>query len=321
MARLEAAVRRLRPDITTSALPDINPASRYPTSRQRLRRSRLYLPGNTPKFFINAGLHSPDAVVLDLEDSVPPAEKDAARILVRNALRAVSFYGAEKMVRINQLPQGLEDVRTLVPHGVHTLLLPKVELPDQVRAVDTLLTELQAGDVYLIPIVESARGVLNAYAIASASPRIVGLAIGLEDYTADIGAQRTRDGRESLWACSQVINAARAAGVQPLGSVFSDIDDMDGLEVWTKEARLLGFDGVGCIHPRQVRVVHEAFTPSEEEIERAQRIMVAYEEALIEGRGVVVVDGKMIDAPVVERARRTLHLAQVAGKLTSQAGA
>ncbi len=320
LARLEAAVRRLRPESTATALPEINPASQYPTSRQRLRRSRLYLPGNTPKFFINAGLHGPDAVILDLEDSVPPAEKDTARILVRNALRAVSFYGAEKMVRINQLPLGEDDVRAVAAHGVHTLLLPKVEDPDQVRAVDTLLAELRADDIYVIPIVESARGVLNAYAIATASPRIVGLAIGLEDYTADIGAQRTRGGRESEWACGLVINAARAAGVQPLGSVFSDVDNMEGLRAWTQEARLLGFDGVGCIHPRQVPVVHDAFAPTDKEIERAQRILAAYDEAAAQGRGVVAVDGKMVAAPVVERARRVLAMAQTPGRPSPQAG-
>jgi len=320
MARLEAAVRRLRPETTAVALPDINPATQYPSSRHRLRRSRLYLPGNTPKFFINAGLHGPDAVILDLEDSVPPFEKDAARILVRNALRTVSFYGAEKMVRINQLPLGLEDVRALAAQGVHTFLVPKVETTDQIRDVDALLAELRADEVYLIPIVESALGVLNAYPIATASPRVAGLAIGLEDYTTDIGAQRTREGRESQWACGQVINAARAAGVQPLGSVFSDVDDVEGLRAWTQEARGLGFDGVGCIHPRQVRVVHDAFAPTDQEIERAQRIMVAYEQAVATGRGVVAVDGKMVDAPVVERARRVLAMVNAAGKAIPQLG-
>jgi citrate lyase subunit beta/citryl-CoA lyase len=310
MARVEAAVRRLRPGTAAEALPEINPAAQYPSSRQRLRRSRLYLPGNTPKFFVNAGLHKPDAVILDLEDSVPPAEKDAAHLLVRNALRAVAFYGAEKMVRINAPPAGLDDVRALASHGVHTFLMPKVESADEVVAAARVLDEMRQPDVFLIPIVESARGAFNALSIASASARVVALAIGLEDYTADLGAQRTLEGRESLWALGQIINAARAAGVQPLASVFSDVDDLNGMRAFATEARAFGFEGVGCLHPRQVRAAHEGFQPLPEEIQKAQRIVVAFEEARTAGRGVAAVDGKMVDAPVVERARRVLRLAE-----------
>jgi len=308
-ARIEAAVRRLRPDTVDVALPDINPTAQAAT-RPRLRRSRLYLPGNTPKFFINAGLHRPDAIILDLEDSVPPAEKDAARVLVRNALRTVDFYGAEKMVRVNALPDGLADMRSLAEHGVHTFLLPKVEDAETVRAAAGVLDQFDRAEIALIPIVESARGVLNAYAIASAAPRVVTLAIGLEDYTADIGAQRTVAGRESLWAQSQVVNAARAARVQPLASVYSAIDDEAGLRVWLGEARGLGFAGAGCLHPRQIRAVHAAFAPSAAEIAQARRFVEAFENAQASGQGVVSVDGQMVDAPVVERARRVLWMAK-----------
>ncbi len=307
MARLEAAVRRLRPATSRAVLPAVNPAARGAADRTRTRRTRLYLPGNSPKFFINAGLHGPDAVILDLEDSVPPAEKDAAAILVRNALRAVSFYGAEVMVRVNGLPAGLADIRLLVPHGVQTFLLPKVETPDEVVAADRLLAELGGEGIWLIPIIESARGALQAWPIAAAAPRVVALAIGLEDYTRDIGAQQTPEGRESLWARGQVLNAARAAGVQPLASVFADVDDAVGLAAWAEAERKLGFEGVGCIHPRQVRVVHEAFRPSAAEVEQARRIVDAFAAAQAAGLGVVAVDGKMVDAPVVERARRALR--------------
>ncbi|MEW5720273.1 MAG: aldolase/citrate lyase family protein, partial [Chloroflexota bacterium] len=276
MARVEAAVKRLRPDNPRVCLPDINPATQSATTRERLRRTRLYLPGNTPKFFVNAGLHQPDAIILDLEDSVAPDEKDAAQILARNALRAVNFYGAEKMVRVNQLPRGLDDARALIPHGVHTFLIPKVESADEVRAVDAALeigsvqppiSKLQSP--FLIPIIESARGVLRAFEIASASPRVVALAIGLEDYAKDIGAERTAEGRESLWARSQIVNAARAAGVTPLGSVFSDVADEVGLRAFVRDARALGFEGIGCLHPRQVQIAHAAFAPTPDEIERA----------------------------------------------------
>lgn len=306
LARLEAAVLRLRPATSTTVLPPINPITQYPTTRHRLRRSRLYLPGNTPKFFINAGLHRPDAVILDLEDSVAGTEKDAARLLVRNALRTVNFYGAEKMVRVNALPAGLDDIRALAPHGVHVFLLPKTESADDVSAADQLLTQL-GSDAFLIPLVESAKGVLQAWSIATSSPRVVALAIGLEDYTADLGAQRTAEGRESLWARSQVVNAARAAGVQPLSSVFANIDDQTALLAWARAERGLGFEGIGCLHPRQVAVTHQAFAPTEEEVARAQRILAAYTDALAAGQGVTTVDGMMIDAPVVARAEQIIN--------------
>jgi citrate lyase subunit beta/citryl-CoA lyase len=307
-ARIEAAVRRLRPDTAGTALSNINPAAQAP-GPPRLRRSRLYLPGNTPKFFINAGLHRPDAIILDLEDSVPPSEKDAAGLLVRNALRTVDFYGAEKMVRINPPPEGLGEIAALSGHGVHTFLLPKVEDAEAVRVAADLLDQLDRPEIALIPIVESARGVLNAFAIASTSPRVAALAIGIEDYTADIGAQRTAAGRESLWAQSQIVNAARAAGVQPLASVYSALDDEAGLHEWLIEARGLGFTGAGCLHPRQIRVIHAAFAPSQAEIEQARRIVQAFEGAQTDNRGVVAVDGHMVDAPVVARARQVLQLA------------
>lgn len=310
-ARIETAVRRLRPGTTSSALPPVSVTAQT-ASRSLGRRSRLYLPGNTPKFFINAGLHRPDAIILDLEDSVPPSEKDAALILVRNALRAVDFYGAERMVRVNALPAGLHDIRTLAGHGVHTFLLPKVEDADMVRAAADLLDQLGATDTPLLPIIESARGVLNAYPIASASPRVVALAIGLEDYTADIGAQRTSAGRESWWAQSQIVNAARAADVQPLASVYSALDDEAGLRTWLADARSLGFAGVGCLHPRQIRVVHAAFAPSSDEVAHAQEIVTAFEQAQASGSGAIAVDGAMVDAPVAERARQVLRLAKAA---------
>ena len=306
-ARIEAAVKRLRPDLTAEVLPDIR-LQRAPTPRAGLRRSRLYLPGDTPKFFINAGLHRPDGVILDLEDSVAPTEKDSARLLVRNALCAVDFYGAEVTVRVNALPAGLDDLRALAPHGVQAFVLPKVETADEIVAAARALEG--AGPIHLIPIIESARGVFNALAIASASERVAALSIGLEDYTADIGATRTAEGRESLWARSQIVNAARAAGVQPLASVYADVDDLDGLARFAAEARAFGFDGVACLHPRQVSAVHAAFRPSPEETERARRIVQALDDARAAGLGVASLDGKMVDAPVAERARRVLRLAE-----------
>ncbi len=314
LARVEAAVRRLGLEVGGGFVPDFGPGTQDATQRDRLRRSRLYLPGNEPKFMLNAGLHKPDAVILDLEDSVAPPEKDAARILVRNALRSVNFYGAERMVRINQGDRGLEDLDFVAAHNVHVVLIPKAESAQQIRRVDEKTKDLLSAQkidqpVYLMPIIESARGAIRAFEIASATDSVVALAVGLEDYTADIGVARTKEGRESFWARSQVVNAARAAGVQPIDTVFSDVGDMEGLRESVLEAKSLGFDGKGCIHPRQIAVVHEAFAPTQEEVARARRIVEAFDDAERRGLGVVSLGSKMIDPPVVKRAQRVVRLA------------
>jgi citrate lyase subunit beta/citryl-CoA lyase len=276
--------------------------------RSALHRSRLYLPGNEPRYMINAGLHRPDAVVLDLEDSVPPEEKDAALLVVRNALRVLDFGAAQRTVRVNAGAPGLAEIQQLLPHGVDAFVLPKVEHAATVRQAAELLEGAAA--VRLIPIVESARGVANVHAIAAASPRVVALAIGLEDYSADIGAELTDSGRESLWALSQVVNAARAAGVEPLASVYSAIDDEAGFRSWLAGMRGLGFAGAACLHPRQIRAAHAAWTPSACDVASARRIVAGWEAARADGRAVLNVDGRMVDAPVVERARRVLALAE-----------
>jgi citrate lyase subunit beta / citryl-CoA lyase len=322
-ARLEAAVRRAGHVPPGPWLLPARADLAVPGDRARLRRSRLYLPGNEPKFFANAGLHGPDGLILDLEDSVAPAEKDAARVLVRNALRALDFHGAERMVRINQGERGLADLEWIVPHGVQLVLLPKVEDPAQVRDVAARIADLRrvhggAEPIHLMPIVESALGAWRAYEIAAACPEVVGLAIGLEDYTADIGAQRTLAGTESLWARAQVLNGARAAGVQPIDTVFSDVADEAGLRAAVLEAKSLGFVGKGCIHPRQIAVVHDAFAPAADEIDRAVRIVRAYEDAEARGLGVVSLGTKMIDAPVVKRALATVDLAVRMGRLDAE---
>lgn len=313
-ARLEAAVRRAGHAPAAPWLPAARAGHDAPAERGRLRRSRLYLPGNEPKFFPNAGLHGPDGLILDLEDSVAPAEKDAARVLVRNALRTLDFHGAERMVRINQGAQGLADLEWIVGHGVQLVLVPKVESPADILAVAARIGQLRTGgagggEVLLMPIIESALGAWRAFEIASACPEVVALAIGLEDYTADIGAQRTLAGTESFWARAQVLNGARAAGVQPIDTVFSDVGDMDGLRASVLEAKSLGFTGKGCIHPRQVAVVHDAFAPAPDEVDKAVRIVRAFEDAQARGLGVVSLGTKMIDAPVVKRALATVDLA------------
>ena len=323
-ARFETAIKRALPRTKKEYLLPLSKKSTYKTTKDRLRRSRLYLPGNEPKYFINAGLHEPDGLILDLEDSVSPTQKDAAKILVRNALRSVDFScpgeakqrrnGGERMVRINQLPKGLDDLKYIVPHNVHVILIPKCESAEQVKEVGKEVNVLKKqhnikSDIYFMPIIESAKGVINSYEIASASKNNCALAIGLEDYTADIGTQRTDEGKESFFARSMVVNAARAAGIQPIDTVYSDVSNMEGLRLSVIEAKSLGFEGKGCIHPRQVKVVHEAFAPTNEEIEKAKKIVTAFEEAEKKGLGVVSVGSKMIDPPVVKRAQKTINLA------------
>ncbi|MDT3696470.1 MAG: aldolase/citrate lyase family protein [Ignavibacterium sp.] len=317
-ARFELAVRRLFPEIKKEYLLPFHKKNLYSTKKDQLRRSRLYLPGNEPKFFVNAGLHAPDGIILDLEDSVAPTEKDAAQLLVRNALRSVDFYNAERMVRINQLPKGLDDLKYIIPHNVNVILVPKCESAEQIHQLEKEVEKLKKqfkvkSDIFFMPIIESALGVIKAYEIASASKNICALAIGLEDYTADIGTQRTNEGRESIFARQMLVNAAKAAGIQAIDTVFSDVSDMEALRQSVIEAKSLGFEGKGCIHPRQIQVVHEAFAPTTDEIEKAKKIVLAFEEAEKKGLGVVSLGSKMIDPPVVKRALRTLHLAKLNG--------
>lgn len=316
-ARVEAAARRAGLTTGTAALPEevTLPAA---SPRDRLRRSRLYLPGNEPKYFINAGLHAPDAVILDLEDSVHHAEKDAARLLVRNALRAVDFGAAERMVRINQLPLGLRDLEETVPQSPDLILIPKVETPQQVSdvvaAVDSIAQRCQiTRPIWLMPILESALGIENAFAIATASERVVALTIGLEDYTADLGVPKTAGGAESLYARVRVANAAHAARVQAIDSVYGDVGDADGLSHWAEGSRAIGFEGMGCVHPIQIGIIHHAFAPTTSELEKSLKIVAAYDDAQARGLGVVSLGSKMIDAPVVQRALKLVARARQMG--------
>lgn len=316
MARLESALRSVWPDSCARWLPEtVRAITETPGERDRFRRSRLYLPGNEAKYFLNAALHGPDAVILDLEDSVAPAAKGDARILVRNALRTVDFGAAERMLRINQGDLGLVDLTETVEHGVELVLIPKVESADEVERVDDHIRSITEREVYLMPIIESARGIVNAAAIAKASPRNVALTIGLEDYTADLGVPRTEAGGESLHARNVIVNAARAAGLQAIDSVYSDVADEQGLAASVREARALGFEGKGCIHPRQVSIVHAALAPEPAQVERACAIVVAFQEAQQAGLGVVSLGSKMIDPPVVKRAQQTVAMAVATGQL------
>lgn len=316
-ARIEGAVRRAGLGERKRALPEQVALPTAP-ARDRLRRSRLYLPGSEPKYFVNAALHQPDTIILDLEDSVHASEKDTARIVVRNALRAVDFGRAERMVRINQLPLGLADLEEVVPEQPDLVLIPKVETAQQVAEVDAKIADIQqrhklTRTIWLMPILESALGIEHAFEIAKASPSVVALTIGIEDYTADLGVVKTATGSETFYARTRLVNAAHAAGVQAIDSVFSDVGNMDALRQWALASRALGFEGMGCIHPAQIPVIHAAFAPSAAEIEKALKIVAAYEDAQSRGLGVVSLGSKMIDPPVVNRALKLVERARQMG--------
>jgi citrate lyase subunit beta / citryl-CoA lyase len=316
-ARIEAAARRAGEGEGTRVLPE-KISLMPPSARDRLRRSRLYVPGSEPKYFVNAALHEPDGIILDLEDSVHPSEKSAARLLVRNALRGVDFLQCERMVRINQLPLGLEDLEEIVPESPDLILIPKVERPEQILEAAGCIEAIQATygisrAIWLMPILESALGIESAFEIATASNQIAALTIGLEDYTADLGVAKTSNGTESIFARQRVVNAARAAGIQAIDSVYGDVGDVDGLRAWGVNSRALGFEGMGCVHPSQIPVIHQAFAPALAEIEKAQRIVAAYNEAQLKGLGVVSLGSKMIDAPVVQRALKLMARAHAMG--------
>jgi len=321
-ARVEAAARRAgvdggdaRPE-RTAAMPPASP-------KVRLRRSRLYLPGNEPKYFLNAGSYGPDGVILDLEDSVHPDAKDVARLLVRDALRVVEFGRAERMVRINQLPLGLEDLDAIVPEQPEMILIPKVETADQVREVSDAIDSIlgRAGDrraLWLMPILETALGIENSFEVARSCERVAALTIGLEDYAADLGVPRSAEGTESMYARKRLVNAAKAAGVQAIDSVYGQVDDIDGLGAWCERSRQLGFEGMGCLHPRQIRVIHDKFNPSTAQIDRAMRIVDAFAAAEAQGLGVVSLGSKMIDPPVVKQSQRLVDQARQLGLLPEE---
>jgi citrate lyase subunit beta/citryl-CoA lyase len=315
LARAEACLRRAGFE-GHPVLPEPAPDADAPRRRERLRRSRLYIPGNRPKLMLSAGLYGADALILDLEDSVTPAEKDAARLLVRNALVALDWGCSERMVRINQGEVGDQDLAAVAAHNVHTVLVPKVETPDTVRRVaDRLREAAEEATPFLMPILESPLGIHRAYEIAAADRSVVALTLGLEDLSAELGAPRTEEGSESFLARQTTVYAARAAAVMPIASVYSDVQNEQGLVEYVRRERALGFDGVGCIHPRQVAVVHREMTPSQAEVERALRIVHAAREAEARGLGAVAVGSKMVDPPVVRQAFRTVQLAVSGGVL------
>jgi citrate lyase subunit beta/citryl-CoA lyase len=277
----------------------------------------LFLPGNNPNLLINGNCLGADAVIFDLEDAVAPAEKDAARILVRNTMRYMDFAGCGRIVRINSIdtPYWQEDLRQILPYKPDLILLPKTSCAQDAITADEFITELEEelgfanNTVGLMPLIETAMGVENAFSIASSCKRIHALFLGAEDLTADLRCKRTKEGREIEYARTRLVVAARAAGVDVFDTPFTDVNDDEGIVVDAELAKALGFTGKASISPRHVDVINQVFSPTVSEIDYAYEVLEAIREAKAQGKGAVALRGKMIDAPIVARAERTISMA------------
>lgn len=283
-----------------------------------MRRTMLFLPGNNPNMIANGEFLGADSVILDLEDAVSPDNKDAARTLVKYALKNLSFGKCEVIIRINSLdtPYWEIDLEEMVPCKPDVIMPTKVGDSYIIEQLDKKLASLEEqhhlpiGSVKLLPLIETALGIEQVFTIACASKRIVGLLLGAEDLTADLRCERTQEGAEIAYARSRLLNAARAAGVEPYDCPFTAIDDMEGLAVDTRLAKSLGFSGKAVINPRHVSCINEIFSPSEKEIVYAKQVFLAIEEANRLGKGAISLNGRMIDAPIVQRAKLVLDAAK-----------
>ncbi|MHC1719313.1 MAG: CoA ester lyase [Clostridiaceae bacterium] len=283
-----------------------------------MRRSMLFLPGNTPNIIINGDALGADAVILDLEDAVSPSEKDAARILVRNAIKLMKFENCEVIVRVNSLDTDFwkSDLDEIVPMKPDFIMPPKTSSADDVHIIDWYISEvekmsgIEPGAVKLMPLIETAMGIENAFQIATASKRVSALFLGGEDLTADLRCKRTKDGNEIDYARKRIVYAARAAGVDVYDTPFTDVEDDEGIYMDAEYARSLGFAGKASISPRHVAAINEVFSPSQKDIDYAYEVMDVIRMAKEQGRGAIALRGKMIDAPIVARAQQTIAMAE-----------
>lgn len=282
-----------------------------------LRRTMLFIPGNNPGMLQDGGIFNADAVILDLEDAVAPSEKDAARLLVAHALKNVDYGNSERVVRINPLETfARDDIKAIVPCHPDALLIPKVQSAADIHEILAIMSAVeipQQDQIKLIALLETPRGIAEAYAIAQTDKRVAALVLGAEDYTAALGATRTREGTEIFTARTMVINAAAAAGIQSIDTPYTDAGDEDGLLHDTILAKQLGFKGKLAINPRQIDIIHGVFNPSAADIDWARQVIQAIRKAEAEGSGVASLNGKMVDAPIVSRAEGILQLAQLLG--------
>lgn len=290
-------------------------------AKSELMRTSMYVGGTSPVKMIQAGFYNEDCLVYDLEDSVSAGEKDAARFLVYNAVKYQRPKDKYILIRVNGIysKELDEDLEAAVRAQPDAIRIPKVEYASEVVRVDEKITAIEkkaglpVGGIRLWCNIESYLGVLNAQEIAAASPRVAAMALGAEDFTASMSAQRTKSGWEIFYARNAILMACRTAGISAQDAVFSDINDSEGLQRDLEMTRALGFDGKTCVHPRQIDAVNACFTPSAKEIRNAQRVLEALEEAARNHTGVCVLDGGMVDKPMELRARATLAKAEAAG--------
>lgn len=285
----------------------------------------MFVPGNNPGMMQDAFIYGPDSIMLDLEDSVTMAEKDTARLLVYNALKTIDYGTTEMVVRVNPLstPYGKKDIEAVVKAGVDVVRMPKTETADEVREMEAEIERVEKeigclGRTKIMAAIESALGVVNAYAIATASKRMMGISLGAEDYCANLKTQRTPEGIELLLARQTIVVAARAAGIDALDTVYSNLNDMETFRKEVEQIHKMGFDGKSIINPRQIDIVNEVFTPSQKAIDKAMAVVGAIKEAEKRGSGVIALNGKMVDRPVVLRAQRTIDLAVAAGVIKKE---
>lgn len=285
-----------------------------------MRRTMLFLPGNNPNMLINGGYLGADSVIFDLEDAISPDEKDSARILVKNVLKSLEFGSCEMIIRINALdtPYWEEDIEEMIPLRPDVVMPAKVSDQAYIHRLIGKIRSVEAKSgvtkpIQVMPLIETALGLENAFQIATADKRIAALYLGAEDLTADLRSPRTKEGHEIFYARARLVSAARAAGIEAYDTPFTDIDDPAGLERDARLAKSLGFSGKAVISPRHVDIVNAVFSPSREEIEYAGDVFAAIEEARRKGKGAISLRGKMIDAPIVERARIVLEAARELG--------
>ena len=286
---------------------------------ERLRRTMMFVPGANAAMLRDAPLYGADSLMFDLEDAVSLKEKDSARLLVHMALKTFDYSKVETVVRINALTAGGDqDIEAMVLAGINVIRLPKTETAQDIIEVDQVITTVE--ETYKIPVgttkmmaaIESAEGVLNAREIAKASKRLVGIALGAEDYVTNMKTQRYPDGQELSFARNMILHSARAAGIAAIDTVYSDVENLEGFQTEVRLIKQLGFDGKSVINPRQIPLVHAIYEPTEKEIQAAKEVIWGIQEAEAKGSGVISVNGKMVDKPIVERAERVIALAKAA---------
>lgn len=290
------------------------------TMPQKLRQVMMFMPGNRPNLINNANITKVDTVIFDLEDAVAVTEKDAARLHVAEALKAIKFV-PEIAVRINHIstPYGWDDLACVLPSKPDLIRLPKAETADEIKEISAFIDKVEQecgfepGCIKMMGAIETPLGLSNAYEMCVASPRMIAMALGGEDFIANLKTQRTLHGMELFFARSQIVLAARRAGIQAIDTVFSNINDPEGFRKEVEFIRDLGFDGKSIIHPSQVAIVRETFTPTADMVAKSVRILQAYKNAVENNLGVFVVDGRMVDGPIIDRARRVVEQAQIAG--------